>query len=97
MTKALLPEFPHFPPKGYSYEFQEFNTRLIGIWLRCHHQFDYNLGKSTATIWGFYSPKKREYYAPINSIKCGSKVRIEDTTSYSAMQLKQTVLEKCFV
>ena len=64
-------EFPHKPPKGCSYEFEQFNTRVIRIWLCNTRQFDYNLGASTKTVWGFYSPKKREYYAPINSKTIG--------------------------
>jgi hypothetical protein len=89
----MILEFPHNPPKGYSYEFEQFNTRLISIWLRCHRSFDYNLGKPTRTIWGFYSTKKREYYAPINATKCGDKVNIEDTRNYTAMQILRTPLE----
>lgn len=89
-------DFPHDPPEGYSYEYEEFNTRMISIWLRCHRQFDYNLGKSTRTIWGFYSPKKKEYYSPINSSKVGAKVNIESTRNYTAMPIKISPLEACF-
>ena len=93
----MIVDFPHVPPKGYSYEYEQFNTRLISIWLCCHRHFDYNHGKPTKTIWGFYSPKKREYYAPVNSSKCGNKVRIEDTRNYTAMPLNLTSLERCFI
>jgi hypothetical protein len=96
MKDLSIPDFPHNAPEDYSYEFEQFNTRLISIWLRCHHSFDYNLGKPTRTIWGFYSPKKREYYSPINSSKCGNKVSIKDTRNYTAMQIKRTVLEAAF-
>jgi hypothetical protein len=89
-------DFPHTPPEGYSYEFEEFNTRLVSIWLLCHRAFDYNMGKPTRTIWGFYSPKKREYYAPINSSKCGDKVDIDNTRSYTAMPIKRNALEAAF-
>jgi hypothetical protein len=65
--------------------------------LRCHRQFDYNLGASTATVWGFYSPKKRTYYAPINAKTIGKEVNIEDTTPYTAMPIKRTALESAFV
>ncbi len=92
----MIFDFPHKPPKGYSYEFKEFNTRLVSIWLRCHRKFDYNLGKPTRTIWGFYSPKKREYYAPINATKCGNKVDIHSTRNYTAMSIKQSPLEAFF-
>lgn len=93
----MIVDFPHVPPDGYSYEYEKFNARLISIWLRCHRRFDYNLGKPTRTIWGFYNSKKREYYAPINPTKCGNKVNIEDTLNYTAMPILQTALEKCFV
>ena len=94
----MIPEFPHKPPtKEYSYKYEQFNTRLIAVWLCCNRTFDYNLGKPTHTIWGFYSPKKNIYYAPINSKTPGKEVNIEDTTSYTAMPLKKTLLEMCFV
>jgi len=93
----LNPEFPHKAPKGYSYEFEQFNARTIRIMLRCHRQFDYNLGASTATVWGFYNPKKRIYYAPVNSKTIGKEVNINDTRNYTAMPIKQTALEACFV
>ena len=94
----MIPEFPHKPPtKEYSYEYEEFNARMIRIWLNCTRKFDYNLGAPTRSIWGFYSPKKRVYYAPVNSKTPGKEVNIENTTSYTAMQLKKTSLEMCFV
>jgi len=93
----VILEFPHQSPKGYSYEYEQFNARAIRIMLRCHRKFDYNLGASTATVWGFYSPKKRVYYAPINATKIGEEVDIENTTPYSAMPIQRTSLEKCFL
>lgn len=97
MNEFTICDFPHEPPKGYSYEFEQFNSRLISIWLRSDYKFSYNGGKSTRTIWGFYSPKKREYYSPINSSKCGDKVNIKDTRNYTAMPIKLTPLEICFL
>ena len=82
---------------NYSYEFEQFNTRTLRIVLRCHRQFDYNLGASTSTVWGFYNPKKRVYYAPINAKTIGKEVNIDSTTAYSAMPIKRTALEDCFV
>jgi len=93
----VIPEFPHQSPKGYSYEYEQFNARAIRIMLRCHRKFDYNLGASTATVWGFHNPKKRVYYAPINATKIGEEVDIENTTPYSAMPIQRTSLEKCFL
>lgn len=89
-------DFPHQVPEGYSYEFEEFNTRLVAIWL-CH-SFPYSYTtEPVRSIWGFYSPKKREYYAPINSSKCGDKVNIQHTTPYTAMQIKLNPLERAFL
>lgn len=93
----MILEFPHKPPtKEYSYEYEQFNTRMIRIWLRCSRTFDYNLGKTTKTVWGFYNPKKGVYYAPINLKSIGKQVSIEDTTPYTAMPIQTTPLEKCF-
>jgi hypothetical protein len=90
-------EFPHKAPKGYSYEFETHNTRLVAIWM-CHsHAYSYAEGRSVRSIWGFYSPKKQEYFAPVNAKTPGKVVSISQTTPYTAMQLKQTPLEKAFV
>lgn len=93
----MLIDFPHSAPEGYSYEFEDHNTRVVAIWLRHHCNYSFAEGKSVRSIWGFYSSKKREYYAPINSSKCGDKVSISDTTPYTAMQIKRTPLESAFV
>ena len=90
-------EFPHSPPKDCSYVYENFNTRTVRIWLCNTRKFDYNLGARTKTVWGFYNPKKRVYYAPINSKTIGKEVDIENTTPYTAMQVKRTSLEECFV
>jgi hypothetical protein len=93
----MIHEFPHKAPKDYSYEFETWNTRTIRIMLRCNRKFDYNLGACTKTVWGFYSPKKRVYYSPVNAKTIGKQVDIENTTPYTAMPLKQTPLESAFV
>jgi hypothetical protein len=93
----MIPEFPHKAPKGYNYEYEQFNANTLRIMLRCHRKFDYNLGASTATVWGFYSPKKRIYYAPVNAKTIGKQIDIENTTSYTAMPIKQTPLTAAFV
>jgi len=96
MLDLTIPNFPHNPPNGYCYEFEKFNSTLISIWLRSHYKFVHTGGDSTRTIWGFYSPKKNQYYSPINSSKCGDKVDISATRNYTAMLHKQTPLEKAF-
>jgi len=90
-------EFPHQAPKGYSYEFEQFKRNTVAIWIRNSATFDYNLGKSVRSIWGFYDTKKRVYSAPINSSTVGNVVSIEQTSPYSAMIPKQTPLESAFV
>jgi hypothetical protein len=93
----MIPEFPHKAPKGYSYEFEEFNARVIRVILRHHREYSYCEGKTVTTVWGFYSPKKRVYYAPINAKSVGKEVSIDNTTAYTAMPLNRSVLESCFV
>ena len=93
----MIPEFPHKPPKNYSYEYEQFNPSTIRIMLCCHRKFDYNLGACTSTVWGFYKPKKRVYYAPINAKSIGKQVDINSTTPYSAMIPNRTPLESAFL
>jgi len=91
-------EFPHKAPANYSYEFEEdFKRNVTAIWLRHSAIYDYNLGKSVSTVWGFYNVKTKIYYAPTNSRTVGKSVSIENTTPYTAMPLKQTPLESAFV
>ena len=92
----MIAEFPHQPPKGYSYEFEEFKRGVVAIWLRCHRKFDYNNGAATRTIWGFYKSKTREYFAPVNSKTIGACVNIKETTPYSSMKINLIGLEKFF-
>lgn len=93
----MISEFPHKPPDGYSYEFEPFNARVLRIMLFCHLKFDYNLGASTSTVWGFFNPKKKVYYSPINLKTIGKEVNVKNTTPYSAMQIKGTPLEAAFL
>jgi len=90
-------EFPHRAPEGMHYEILPFRINVVSIWIYYDRQFDYNHGKPVGCIWGFYHTKKKCYYAPINSSKCGDQVDIERTTPYSAMIPKQTPLEAAYV
>lgn len=90
-------KFPHQAPKGYSYEQQAVSKTLSAIWIWNHHKFDYNGGQPVKSIWGFYNHKTQSYHAPIHSSKCGEQVYIQNTTPYSAMQIKQTPLTAAFV
>ena len=80
-------DFPHKPPKGYTYEVRSFKRNIHSIWCCNHAQFVYNDGAVSKTIWGFYNIKQRTYHAPVNSTKCGNQVDISDTTPYTAMQI----------
>jgi hypothetical protein len=90
-------EFPHKAPKGMYYEQTEFKRNVTAIWIHYKCKFDYNLGDPVRCIWGFYNTKTKQYHAPINSKTVGDVVSIHNTTPYSAMIPKQTVLESCFV
>ena len=92
IMNLTIENFPHKPPQGFHYEIRPFKRNVLSIWL--HHPNSYNYTSDpVATIWGFYKTKKREYYAPINSKKCGDAVDISDTRPYTAMQLKLNPLE----
>jgi len=93
----MIVEFYHTAPKGYSYEFEEFKRNVVSIWIRNHAKFDYNNGASVRSVWGFYNTKTKCFHAPINSKTVGTVVDITDTTPYSAMKIKRTFLEMCFV
>ena len=84
-------DFPHQPPEGYSYEIEKAKGRNIyAIWLRHHRDYVYS-DDAVRTIWGFYNVKKSEYFSPISSTKVGARVDPNDTRSYTAMPLLQTV------
>ena len=90
-------EFPHQAPTNYSYEFEEFKRGVIAIWLRHHTIYDYNLGKSVRTLWGFFNSKTKTYYAPVNSKTIGKSVDVSNTTPYTAMQVIHRGVEQYFV
>lgn len=90
-------EFSHTAPKGYSYEFEEFKKNVVAIWLRHNAVYDYNLGKSVRSVWGFYNSKTRTYYAPVNAKTVGKRVDLNDTTPYTAMQILHKGVEQYFV
>ena len=90
----LPDDFTHRPPAGYKYEAIRKNANVISIWTVCNPGFVYNDSNDIRCIWGFYNPKKRQYFAPINSNKVGESVDFSNTTPYSAMQLKLNGLEQ---
>ena len=89
--------FSHLPPEGYFYSFEEYKSGVISIWLNNTRKFDYNLGKPTKTVWGFYKSKTRKYYAPVNSKTIGKEVDFKNTRNYTAMQIKPSPLDAFFV
>lgn len=93
----LPPDFPHEPPKNYTYEVKEFRRNILSIWCCNHAEFSYNGGAVSKTIWGFYNVKQRTYIAPINSKKPGKVVDISNTRPYTAMQLNLNPLMQCLM
>ena len=93
----LPPDFIHEPPKNYRYESVQFKRNVIAIWTICCHRFNYNSGDESRCIWGFYNTKKQQYHAPINSKRIGEVVNIEDTSPYTAMPLRLSILEQCMI
>ncbi len=89
MSISELPSnFPHSPPKGYSYSVESFNASTISIWLLHHRRYVFcDSDKPVRTIWGFYKHKQSKYYSPINANKVGKEVDIENTSAYTSMQL----------
>ena len=80
-------EFPHTPPRGYSYEISEHRRNILSIWICNHGEFSYTDDSPVKSIWGFYNTKSKQYYAPVNSKTVGKVVDIDDTTPYTAMQI----------
>jgi hypothetical protein len=65
--------------------------------LNHHCRYDYNLGKSVATVWGFYNSKTHLYYAPVNALKPGKQIDVSLTTSYTGMfPPKRCILDQFF-
>ena len=89
--------FSHLPPEGYFYSFEEYKSGVISIWLNNKRKFDYNLGKPTKCIWGFWKIKTNKFFAPINSKTIGKEVDFKDTRNYTAMQIKPSPLDAFFV
>ena len=97
LSVDLIPQFKHTAPEGYSYEVEEFKRSVFSIWLRCNRRFDYNMGKPTRTIWGFYDIKKCQFYSPVNSSTVGKEVDFDKTRNYTSMPIKYQGVEEFFV
>ena len=89
--------FSHLPPEGHFYSFEEYKSGVISIWLNNTRKFDYNLGKPTKTVWGFWKIKTNRFFAPINSKTIGKEVEFKNTRNYTAMQIKPSPLDAFFV
>ena len=95
-------DFTHRAPKHFYYECQTFKSNVDAIWLCNTQSYAYTTDNPIRTIWGFskYKRTKRStthtYHAPINCNKIGAEVDINDTRTYTAMQLNLTPLEKAF-
>jgi len=90
---SLPSDFPHDPPKNYTYEVEEFRRNILRIWCCNHSQFTYNGGGPAQTVWGFYNIKRRTYFAPHSSKRIGATVSLDQTTPYSAMPLLKLALD----
>ena len=94
----LPPDFHHEPPKGYHYEVEQFRRNVYRICIVNDGTFSYT-NDPPKCVWGFIKTTGKKgstettYYAPINYNKVGDSVRIEDTRSYTAMQLNLNPLE----
>ena len=91
-----MKDFPHTAPQGFSYQRTKFNTKFDAIWIINHSDYSYTT-KTIKSIWGFYSPKTKKYYSPIDSKKVGEEVDIKDTSPYSSMKINHKGLESFFV
>ena len=91
----LPSDFLHQPPDGFEYEVQQFKRNMVSIWLLHPNHYIYT-DDVVRTIWGFYDTKKKVYCAPINSKKPCKVVDINDTRSYTAMQLNLNPLMAAF-
>lgn len=80
-------DFPHIPPRGYTYEVHSFKRNVVSIWICNHNKFSYTNDSPVKSIWGFYNQSKKQYLAPVNSKTPGKVVSFKDTTPYSAMPL----------
>ena len=96
-TMTIDIPFTHVAPKGYFYSFEKYKLGVIRIWLNNNRKFDYNLGKPTKTVWGFWNSKKNKYFAPVNSSTIGKEVDFEKTRNYTSMQIKHSPLDSFFV
>lgn len=96
MQDIVISDFRHNPPEGYYYSFEEYKRGVIRIWLHNTRKFDYNLGKETRTVWGFWKSKTNSFFAPKNSKEIGPQVSIKSTTKYTAMQINKKPLEAFF-
>ena len=88
----LPDDFPHKPPKGYSYKVKPFKRNLVSIWLQHPDHYNYSDDR-VYTIWGFYDTKKRCYRAPINASKQGDTVDVTKTRAWTAMPLLKLALD----
>ena len=97
LSTKLIPQFIHRAPEEMFYEVEEFKRNVFSIWICYDREFDYNLGKPVRCIWGFYDYKKCQFFSPVNSSTVGKQVDFKNTRNYTAMSIKQTALESCFV
>ena len=79
----------HEPPVGYWYRVEKFKKDVYRIDLVYKGEFVYNDGVESKTVWGFYNLKTDEFHSPVNYKKMGKKVKLRDTTPFSAMKINK--------
>ena len=87
--------FFHRAPEGFEYVIDDFNNTTKRIWiLNRTREFVYREGAGPPrSVWGFYKPKSKKFYSPINHKKVGKEVDLKETSPYSAMRLNLNPLE----
>ena len=56
-------DFPHKPPKGYSYEVKPFKRNMVAIWLR--HHYDYSYSSDVVLLFGDSTTTNRDVLRPV--------------------------------
>ena len=64
MELELPSDFIHKPPKGFSYEVQQFKRNLLAIWICNHGIFSYT-SDTPKSIWDFTTQKPERTFPPL--------------------------------
>ena len=83
--------FFHRAPDGYEYVIDDFNNTTKRIWiLNRSREFIYREGAGPPrSVWGFYKPKSKKFYSPINHKKVGKEVDLKEIKNVKLMKFIQ--------